>query len=395
VGPEEDKLYYKIINKRKKVLTIFADLLGYAFWGPIRYLSGKKDRTLKDLRKILVIRTAYVGDVVMTLPILSALKRSYPGSKITFLTNSGALELLKHNPYVDELLAYDPFWFYPAGKGRALRDYLVFLNKLRKARYDLVIEARGDVRDIALLAYASRSTFRMSYGVGGGGFLLTHIVPYEGLKHKVRYHLDLAGYLGCDTAVADGGIYLTDDELAKVDELIDRHGINRSFIAVHPGSRLSLKRWAADKYAMLCDRLMKEHQRQLVILGSRAEKPLVDDVLRKTDRNALTLAGKLGLRELAGVISRSDLLICNDSAPMHIAAAMKTPTVAIFGPSKSVETAPYGTLHKVVEKDFKCRHNCDESTCYNKHVQFNACMEDITVEDVFSAVEEVLKEFGQ
>ena len=105
----------------------------------------------------------------------------------------------------------------------------------------------------------------------------------------------------------------------------------------------------------------------------------------------MNLAGSLGLRELAGVLGRAAVLVCNDSSPMHIAAAMKTPTVAIFGPSKSVETAPYATVSRVVEKDYPCRVSCNESICRNA-AKPHGCMRDIAVADVLRAVEEILAE---
>ncbi|KJR42497.1 Glycosyl transferase, family 9 [Candidatus Magnetoovum chiemensis] len=120
-------------------------------------------------------------------------------------------------------------------------------------------------------------------------------------------------------------------------------------------------------------------------LGSEEEKPLVHQIISAMKaEKPLNFAGALNIRELAGVISRAGLFICNDSAPMHIAASLNVPTVAIFGPSKSVETSPYGNVYSVVEKDYPCRYTCDETTCHHKPRW--GCMEDITVEDVFDAV---------
>ena len=260
---------------------------------------------------------------------------------------------------------------------------------MRTRTFDLVIEARADIRDILLLAWPLKARYRLSYDVGGGGYLLTHVVPYPGLKHKVEYHLDLVRYLGYRGNGLEWGIYLSDQEQQRVSAIMAEQGIGKPFIAVHPGSRLLLKRWPVQRYGALCDGLMEKYGMPVVVFGAGSEKALVAEMASCMKRKPVTLAGALSLREMAGVLARAALFICNDSAPMHLAAAMKTPTVAIFGPSKSVETRPYGEGHRVVEKEFPCRFACDENSC--RYERYNACMEDLSVDDVFHAAEELLR----
>lgn len=382
-------MYYKIINRKKRIVTAICDILGYAFWAPVNLFSRDKGPVSSTgIREILIIRTAYIGDVIMTLPILKPLKNLYPDARITFLTGRAAAELLKENPYIDDVLVYDAFWFHFTTIGRAFREYLGFLKVLRARRYDLVVEARGDIRDIALLAYASRSSFRVSYRVGGGGYLLTHVVSYNGLKHKVEYHLDIVRYLKGGIGKMDGYIYLTEDEVRRVSGIMEAHDIKVPFISVHPGGRLALKRWSVEGYAALLNRLDREYGMPIVLFGLEEERPLVDEIMLRTEHKPVAMAGKLSLREFAGMLAKSALFICNDSAPMHIAAAMNTPTVAIFGPSKSCETGPWGDRSRVVEKDFPCRFACDESAC--SHNVYHGCMTGITSEEVFRTVRELL-----
>jgi len=378
---------YKIVNRKKLVATAAADGIGHVLFALPRLLRGRTAAIRPDeIREILVIRTAYIGDVVMTLPILKPLKELYPGARIAFLTASGAVDVLKGNPHVDEVLAYDPFWFYPSPAGR----WAEFILKLRKRKFDLVIEARGDIRDILLLAWPLKSKYRVSYDVGGGGYLLTHTVPYPGLRHKVEYHVDLVRYLGWKGTGPEWGIHLTDEERRRVHGILEKHRIGRPFLAVHPGGRLPLKRWPARRYAAVCDLLMEKHGMPVAVLGAKSEKPIVEDLVSSMKRKPAVLAGEAGLREMAGILSCASLLLCNDSAPMHIAAAMKTPTVAVFGPSKSAETGPFGNAHRVVEREFPCRRGCDENTC--RYDRYNACMEDISTDDVLRAADDLLKE---
>jgi ADP-heptose:LPS heptosyltransferase len=175
---------YKIINKKKLAATAVADAIGHLLFGANRLFRKSGKIRAEEIKDILIIRTAYIGDVVMTLPVLKPLKELFPGARISFLTATGAVDVLKNNPFVDEVIAYDPFWFYPSAGG----SYRRFIKDLQTRTFDLVIE-EADIRDILLIAWRIKSRYRMSYDVGGGGYLLTHVVPYPGLKHKVEYYL--------------------------------------------------------------------------------------------------------------------------------------------------------------------------------------------------------------
>jgi ADP-heptose:LPS heptosyltransferase len=377
---------YKIINKKKLIATIIIDFAGKLIFGLPNLLKKKEIITPGSVREILIIRTAYMGDVVMTLPILKPLKERFPDSRITFLTSSGAKDVLLNNPFIDDILIYDPFWFYPKKNIGLLK----FIRQLKEKRFDLLIEARGDIRDILFLARPAIAKYKVSYGVGGGAYFLTHVIPYPGIKHKVEYHLDLIRYLGCQTNENEWGIYLTDDEKENVGELLKKYQITKPFICAHPGARLKLKRWPIDSCAKLYDIIIKKYKIPLIILGSNDEKELVSEVINKMNNDTVNLSGKLNLRILSGILSEARLFICNDSGPMHIAATMGTPTVAIFGPSKSIETSPYGNRHIVIEKNLPCRYSCDESNChYERH---HACMMDIQVEDAYNAVTKLIKQ---
>ena len=368
-------------------MTMLADMIGSVIWGLPKLLTQDESIISRNIGKILVIRTAYIGDVVMTLPILKPLKEKFPGAKLTFLTSTTARPVLENNPYVDEIVTFDAFWFYASGK----EEYSRFISSFRQREFDLVIEARGDIRDLLFLVRPLRSRYKISSGIGGGTYFLTHVVPGDGRKHRVDYHLDMARFLGCRPEALEWGIYPTNEERTAVDCTLTDAGISQPFISAHPGSRLSLKTWPLEKCAELYDRIMEEYNLPLVLLGTAEEKAQVRDIMARMKHRPTDLSGRLSLRELAGVLTMSALFICNDSAPMHIAAAVKTPIVAIFGPSKSRETGPYGGKHhRVVEKEFACRHTCDENKC--KHKVYNACMHAIAVDDVFGVVKELMLE---
>jgi ADP-heptose:LPS heptosyltransferase len=377
---------YKIINRRKLAITFIIDVIGSILFSPGMLLKRRDSIRPEAVKSILIIRTAYLGDVVMTLPLLKPLKKRFPEAKIAFLTANSAKDVLINNPYVDEILCYDPSWFYPSSP----KKQGFFIKDFRKRSFDLVIEARGDIREILYLAYPLKSRYRVGFGFGGGWFLLTHVVPYTEVKHKLEYHLDIADFLGCKRDDLDWGIYLTKDEKERAKEILDLKGIHGPFIAAHPGARHELRQWFLERYASLYDRITAELGIPIVIVGSPGERDLADSIARSMRTKPHNLAGRANLRELAGLLSRAALFICNNSGPMHIAASMKTPTVVLHGPSKTYWDAPYGNTSRIVEKEFACRHRCDETSCRN--ARYHACMKDITVDDVFAAVIDLKKE---
>ena len=374
---------YKIINKRKLIVTIILDAFGrfvFSIWKK----NYNHTFDAEQINKILIIRTAYVGDVIMTLPVLKPLKEKFTEAKIDFVTAHNAAELLKGNPYIHNIYPFNPFWFYKS----SLMDYLKFMRRFQKETYDLIIETRGDIRELMMIVSRLKSKIKISYAVGGGSYFLTHVVPFQNVKHRVEYHLDLVRYLGCEANKIDWNIYLQKDEIDRIDCILAENNIRGEFITVHPGSRLPLKIWLSERYAQLCNLINHFFRLPVLILGAPNEKELIDKIISDLNFIPINLVSKLSLRELAGLLSRCRLFICNDSAPMHLAAVMNAPTVAIFGPSKSQETKPYGNISRVVGKDLLCRKSCDEHHCHNGSYQ--ACMKAISVEDVFAAVKELM-----
>ncbi|MDY6855577.1 MAG: glycosyltransferase family 9 protein [Thermodesulfobacteriota bacterium] len=374
---------YKIINKKKLIATILFDIVGFIFFQPFKIFK-KKGGIEQDIKEILIIRTAYVGDIIMTLPILTPLKEKFPQARISFIASKEGAELLQGNPHIDRIFRFNPFWFYKT----SIKAYLLFLFKIRKERFDLVIEARGDIRDLLFIVFPLKSRFKLSYGFGGGRYFLSHVVPFTSIKHRIEYHLDLARYLDCNTEDIEWKVYLTKEEEKGIVGIMQEYKIEKPFLSVHPGARVPLKMWMIERYAKLYDMIMREYRMPLLILGSREEKAIADKIITKMKNRPINLAGMISLKEVAGILKESALFICNDSAPMHIAAAMGTPTVAVFGPSKSIETGPYKNKSRIVEKDFPCRFTCDENVC--KHRVFHGCMKAITPDDVFSAVKELI-----
>lgn len=379
---------YKIINKKKLIAAIAADLIGWLVFTPFRLLRGCCCGPIaaEKVHRILVIRTAYIGDVVMTLPLLKPLRDRFPEAEIDFLTSESAKSVLENNPYINKIITYDPFWFYPT----SMVTYLKFIKKLRKNnKYDLLIEARADIRDLLFLVFPLKSLYKLSYNIGGGAYFLSHIVSFQQeYPHKIDYHLGIAKYLNCPVRQIEWGIYPTEDEKEENDILMNKYSIHSPFLAAHPGSRLVLKRWPEEKCAALYNLLMEKYSMDLVLFGTVEEKGMIDRITSRMAKKPIVLAGKVSLRQMALILRQSEILVCNDSSPMHLAAAMQTPIVAIFGPSNSRETGPFGARCLSVEKEMVCRAACDENSCHNR--QYNACMHMIEIDDVLMSVGKLL-----
>ncbi len=363
--------------------------MGYAAFAPFKLL-GLSGRHINpgDIREILVVRTAYIGDVVMTLPVLGPIKNTFPNARLTFLACSAARDMLAANPHIDSVIAYDAFWFY---KKSGLARYLRLVNELRRKRFDLVVEARGDIRDIFLIAYLSGARHRISYGVGGGGFLLTDIVPFERIRHRVDYHMDIARRLGAAPGALDWGVMPGKTHFSNAEALLSLNNPNAGgpVVGIHAGGRKELKRWGKERYAALAGELVSRRNARVFFTGATEDYPLIDGIIKGAGRGAVNLAGKTDLLTLSALLKRLDVFITNDSSVLHLASAVKCPCVAVFGPSKSNETGPYANpTSRVVEKDFPCRETCDEDLCL--HGVHNECMSAISVDDVLNAVDYAL-----
>ena len=378
---------YRIVNKKKLLATRIADFFGRLVFAPF---GGGREPSPVDpeaVRSILVVRTAYIGDVVMTTPMLGPLRRRFPHARLSFLTSRASAEVLSGNPDVDEILTYDPFWFYPSSPKAAYVDYL---RRFGGRRFDLVIEARGDIRELLLLVSPLRARYKVGYGVGGGAYLLSHVTPHPAVNHRVDYHLDIARFLGArvDLDNLRWGLRLAPEELDAAGALLRQAGASGDYCCLHPGSRLAFKRWDADKYAQVGDVLAREYGLTPVVLGAPDETAAAARVAAAMGAASINLAGRLGLRQMGAVLAGAKLFVCNDSAPMHIAAALGTPTVAVFGPSKSNETGPWSAKARVVELDFPCRRDCDETSC--RFERTNACMREVDAQRVLASARELL-----
>jgi heptosyltransferase-2 len=348
-------------------------------------------------KRILVIQTAFLGDVVLTTPLLQALRDRFPKAYLAALVIPGTREILAGHPALDEVLVYDK-----KGRERGLRGLRSMVRRLAEKRFDCCLLAHRSFRS-ALLAFAAGIPTRIGFFQSPGCWLYSQRVWRDSSRHEVRRNLQLLVPLApegsADRTVPIEKLWVPSDteDLEWAGRSLAEHGIrpNDRVIAIAPGSVWATKRWVPDGFAAVIDGLAVQNKRKVVLLGSRGDRPVVDEILRRCREKPVDLSGRTTLRQLAAVLKRCELLITNDNGAMHVGVAQNLPVVAIFGSTTlSLGYGPFTDRAEVVERSLDCRP-CGKhgySACPRGH--FN-CMKQITPEQVMAAAERMAEKASQ
>ncbi len=343
-----------------------------------------KSRTFhpEGVRSILVMRLYFLGDVVLSTPVLEALKRRFPDARLTVLAKKRAAGVLTANPNVDEIVLYDAVADYhmPRHQWRLAR-------RLRRERFDLAVDLSGNLLSSWLLWVADPG-YRVGFNHAGFPRLLDHRIPYVTDGSVVEHLLSAVEPLGA-TAEPLPRIYLTDEERTAATELLEREGVGRNepFAVLAPGANWEYRRWPAERHAALARLLASEDGIRSVLTGGDEDEEICAGVAAASDGSALSLAGRLDVRGLAATAERAVLFVGSDSGPMHIAAAVGTPVVALFGPNTPDRFAPRGSASRVIRHEYPCSP-CDQKQCVRPD---DPCMAAITVGEVHEAARELLR----
>jgi lipopolysaccharide heptosyltransferase II len=307
--------------------------------------------------------------MVLSTAALKALKQAYPQAKITVLASERNHEILTHNPYVDEILVY-------AG-------IIWFARIVRPRGYDLVIDPFLTYElQQAFMTYLASGKYRIGFEKAGREIFFNLEGPETSTpKRMVDHLLDLVEQLGGNRDGCVPEVFLTDEETGWASQALAHKGIssNELTIAVHPGAYYPSQRWPAKRFGALTRRILEQLKAKVIFLGSRDEKDLVKQVEEGAGKDIPDFSD-LGLRELIALLAQSHLVICNNSGPLHIASALKIPTVSMVGPTVTPLWLPYGKHDVVIHKELSCGP-CNKAVCKG-----HECMESITVDEVFEAV---------
>jgi heptosyltransferase-1 len=341
---------------------------------------------------ILIVKLSAIGDVIHTLPSLAALRGLYPQAHITWVVEEAAADLIMDHPDLDRVIVLRrKSWMKALGEGRDFRsvgrEAADFLKALRSRPYDLVVDFHGLFKS-ALVVLLSGGKRKLGYDSLQelSGLFLNDKIPEDMNKHAVDRYLDFIKHLGGKVPERpEFRITAGRDNIERVRSLLQEKGIGEhdSFIAVSPTALWQTKMWENEKFAALCDLLIEEGQR-IVLTGAR-DDIACSRIRSMMRRQAADLSGRTTLKDLACLYRRASLLITTDSGPMHLAAAVGTPVVALFGPTSPARTGPYGSGHAVVRAGIDC------SPCLLKKCDSMACMKGITVEAVKLQVQTILE----
>lgn len=345
-----------------------------------------------DIKKILVIKLRHIGDVLLSVPVFRSLRETFPAAHISALVNSGTEAVLEGNPMIDEIIIFNRK-VKAESPARKLVKEISFLKDIRSKRFDMTVDLTSGDR-AAVLAFATGARYRIASDPEGKGFagkryLYTHLAKMDGNSpHMVLQNLDIVRQFGITTQDLAVDIFITDEAKVFVKNMLKEHSIRESdtIVHVHPTARWLSKHWMDKSMAGIIN-WMVENNLKIVITSSPSDREMerVKRILSLVhDRSRVAdLSGRTTIKQLAAISAAADLFVGVDTAPMHIAAAVGTPVVALFGPSGEAQWGPWGEQHTVLTKKMRC-NTCPKEICDG--IEVKRCMEAITEEEVISAI---------
>ncbi len=344
-------------------------------------------------QKILVRATNWIGDAVMSLPALEALHARFPKAEIVMLSKPWVSELYWKHPAVTRQIVYDP-----AADHRGVRGFWRLVQQLRAEHFDAAILFQNAFQ-AAWVAWLAQIPVRVGYDREGRGSLLTEAVHPPrpaAYGHQAYYYLELlfrAGLIEQPESLNEIRLELERGEENWAAKHIDALGLRgpRFLVGLNPGASFGpAKRWPPERFADLADRLIGALHADVLIFGSREERPLAETIASEMEHTPIILAGETTLRQFMALLARCRLIVTNDSGPMHLAAALGVPVVAIFGSTDERTTGPVGSRARVVSQHVPCSP-CGLREC---PIDFR-CMTGISLAEVYRAALELVKEVGQ
>lgn len=315
------------------------------------------------VKRILFITLSNIGDIVLTTPVISVLSAHFAEARLDVMVGPNGAELFKGHPAVFKVIVYN--------KRVSLGEKQRLIRKLRKVKYDLIVDMRNSLFPFLLGARYRTSPIQS--------------MP-RAVKHKKQQHLWKLKTLGIDADDAPFCLHIPKEDSNFIDKITGGLDESMPVIAVSPGAKSEIKRWTKKGYAELIKRIVGELGAQVVIVGDNDDKALAKDMISAADTGIIDLSGRTNLLQLAAILKRSNLIITNDSAPMHIGAAVGTKVLAIFGPTNPRLYGPTGAGDRVIRKKLHCSP-CEKAQCEFEH----ECMRHITSDEVFKAAREMLQ----
>jgi len=343
---------------------------------------------------ILIVKLSAIGDVIHTLPALNAIRKHYPHAHITWLVEEDAYPLLEGHAALDRILVSKRKRWLKGLKSLSamanMKEIYQFIKELRDTKYDLVIDFQALLKSGILIGLSKGKT-KIGFGRGmehmeHSYLFLNKRVPAVGMdNHAILRSMMLLETLGINSSEIVFNVPVSNQDRVRAEDLIKRHGVKESglLVAINPLAKWNTKLWSNRKFGELADTVIDRNGASVVFTGSRADRGATQDIMDGMKFKAVNLAGETDLKTLAALYEKADILISTDTGPMHLAAAVNTPVVALFGPTAPWRTGPFGPDHQIIRAELDC------SPCFKRQCSTLDCMEQIRVQDVLKGVEKV------
>jgi len=339
---------------------------------------------------ILIVKLSAIGDVIHTLPSLNALRHMYPDAHITWVVEEEAADLVVNHPQLDRVIIFRrKSWLNKIRAGQfrtAWQDARSFLARLHSRRYDLVVDFHGLFKS-AIIVFLSRGKRKLGYDSWQemSKLFLNEKIPEDMNKHAVDRYLDFPRHLSGEIGKPEFIVPISPEAKTRSRELLALNHLEaKKYIAVNPVALWDTKLWDDQKFAALADAIAQRMNIPVVFTGR--DKESLDKITLKMATKGINIGGQTTLPELACIYQDALAVITTDSGPMHLAAAVGTPVIALFGPTDPARTGPYGANHMIIRAGLSC------SPCFLKKCPTRQCMEDITPEQVLEAVEKIVRQ---
>ena len=386
-----------------------------------------------NVKNILVIKLRHIGDVLLTVPVFRALRQTFPDAHMAALVNSGTDGVLSGNPLIDEILLMDR-GIKKLPKAKQYLKEMAFLRAIRARRFDMTVDLTGGDR-AAIISLISGARYRLGVrsqkGFLGKKYLYTHLSGPEGKRHTVFQDLEVTGQFGINTEDLSVDFHIPEEDTAFIRQVFSENNITGqdTLVHVHPTSRWLFKCWKDEYIAAVINRMSGMGMK--VVVTSSPDKKEIEktrNVLSLVSSRVIDLTGRTTLKQLAAVSKASALFFGVDSAPMHIAAALGTPVIALFGPSGAFHWGPWDNnqntevtserrgsgsqesntgqqapypkrngvqafgRHIVIQRDWDCIP-CGKDGCNGSKI--SKCLEDIKPEEIITLLEQRLKDMAK
>ncbi len=347
-----------------------------------------------NYKKVLIVDLGGIGDILLSTPAIRALRNLYPEARISMLVTKTGYKLAKDFSFIDNIFIFEMKFGGRASLFEIINDIKILL-KLRAEKFDLAINMRTMVtkksaQKINLLFNIIAPRVKAGRNTGNYGYFFDIKIPEPvlGAKYEMEYDIDLIKALGVEEVDKNINLEIDEETGKEVDALLEKEGISKNdkFIVIHPGG-MNSRRWPLENFAYVVKAINKETGCKSIISAADHEKYLASRLKELCLDRVISLADKINVKQLAALIKRSSLFICNDTGPMHIAAALKAPLIAIFGSSDITRFDPRNIANKAVV--FYEKSDC--SPCEKAECPDMKCMKAITPEEVAEEAVTLLK----